>query len=60
VTLETGEFQHIGNCIVEVRGDASQLIADVITYTEGDLKSTARDLVKIRDYVLKVKYFTDL
>ena len=34
-----------------------QLIAEVITYTTCDLKSTARDLVKIRNYMIKGKYF---
>ena len=57
VTHVTGEFQHIRNSIVEGRGDVSQLIADVITYTDDNLKSTSRDLVKIKDYKLKGKYF---
>ena len=57
VTQETGELQHIRNSIVEGRGDVSQLIADVITYTDENLKSTGRDLVKIKDYKLKRKYF---
>ena len=57
VTQETGEFQHIRNSIVEGRGDVSQLIADVITYTDENLKRTGRDLVKIKDYKLKGKYF---
>ena len=35
----------------------SQLIADVITYTDDNLKSTACDLIKIKDYKLKGKYF---
>ena len=54
---ETGEFQHIRNSIVEGCGDVSQLIADVITYTDENLKSTGRDLVKIKDNKLKGKYF---
>ena len=57
VTHVTGEFQHIRNSIVEGRGDESQLIADVITCTNDNLKRTARDLVKIKDYKLKAKYF---
>ena len=57
VTHVTGEFQHIRNSIVEGRGDVSQLIADVITYTDDNLKITSRDLVKIKDYKLKGKYF---
>ena len=57
VTHVTGEFQHIQNSIVEGRGDVSQLIANVITYTDDNLKSTSRDLVKIKDYKLKGKYF---
>ena len=52
---DIGEFQHIRNSIDENK--VGQLIAEVITYTTGDLKSTARDLVKIRDYMLKGKYF---
>ena len=39
VTHETGEFQQIRNSIVEGRGDESQLIADVITYTDDNLKT---------------------
>ena len=54
MTHVTGEFQHIRNSIVEGRGE---LIADVITYTDDNLKSTSRDLVKIKDYKLKGKYF---
>ena len=54
MTHVTGEFQHIRNSIVEGRGE---LIVDVITYTDDNLKSTARDLVKIKDYKLKEKYF---
>ena len=57
VTHVTGEFQQIRNSIVEGRGDVSQLIADVITYTDDNLKNTACDLVKIKDYKLKGKYF---
>ena len=57
MTHVTGEFQHIRNSIVEGRGDESQLIADVITYTDDNLKSTACDLIKIKDYKLKGKYF---
>ena len=53
VTHETEEFQQIRNSIVEGRGDESQLIADVITYTDDNLKNTACDLVKIKDYKLQ-------
>ena len=52
VPRDIGEFQHIRDA-----NKVGQLIAEVITYTTGDLKSTARDLVKIRDYMLKGKYF---
>lgn len=55
VSRDIGEFQHIRDSIVAKK--VGQLIAEVITYTTGDLKSTARDLVKIRDYMLKGKYF---
>ena len=55
VSRDIGEFQHIRDSIVANK--VGQLIAEVITYTTGDLKSTARDLVKIRDYMLKGKYF---
>ena len=55
VSRDIGEFQHIRDSIVA--NNVGQLIAEVITYTTGDLKSTARDLVKIRDYMLKGKYF---
>ena len=55
VSRDIGEFQHIRDSIVANK--VGQLIADVITYTTGDLKSTARDLVKIRDYMLQGKYF---
>ena len=54
VTHVTGEFQNIRNSIVEGRGE---LIAYVITYTDDNLKNTARDLVKIKDYKLKGKCF---
>ena len=56
MTRETGEFQHIRNSIFEGCGDVSQMIADVITYTDDKLKSSARDLVKIKDYMLEGKY----
>ena len=55
VSRDIGEFQHIRDSIVANK--VGQLIAEVITYTTGDLKSTARDLVKIREYMLKGKYF---
>ena len=54
VTHVTGEFQNIRNSIVEGRGE---LIAYVITYTDDNLKNTARDLVKIKDDKLKGKCF---
>ena len=53
VSRDVGEFQHIRDSIVA--NNVGQLIADVITYTTGDLKGTARDLVKIRDYMLQLK-----
>ena len=55
VSRDIGEFQHIRDSIVANK--VGQLIAKVITYTTGDLKSTARDLVKIRNYMIKGKYF---
>ena len=55
VSRDIGEFQHIRDSIVANK--VGQLIAEVITYTTGDLKSTARDLVKIANFMIKGKYF---